>query len=264
MFAAVRASRAIRRSSGRRKGRGKLLRCSTFNGGAYTTGHIYHDTVSNPELQTSRSKDSTYTQIAPYNGSTRPGGRAFTYLFQFIIEGLPVEITPGTGILVPDGMLKFHSYSGTYSRAWHNMPSRYSDYSYGTSGSGRFRRTYRNYLYYQWMIYCVAGSTAQQAKYRLVPEHYAITGTSAGAGRYIAAPLSRFRNFLSNHSDQTLISNIGNYSNRGYSAARQGQNTWLVGNYNVGQGHRRFYPYGYQLDLTFLGMPGKFIEWRRQ
>ena len=73
MFATIRASRAIRRSSGRRKGRGKLLRCSTFNGGSYTTAPIYHDTVSNPELQTSRSKDSNYTQIAPYNSNSGRG-----------------------------------------------------------------------------------------------------------------------------------------------------------------------------------------------
>ena len=267
MFAAVRASRAIRRSSGRRKGRGKLLHCSTFNGPRNQPHPCYHDVASDPEFQTSSSLDNNYTQIAPYNTSASHHGRAYTYLFQFTLADLPLAVTPGTGILLPSGMLKFHAMpgakAGSYTTAWHNMPSQYTEYATGRT-RGRLGRTYRDYYYYQWMLYCVAGSTIQQAKYRLVPEFYNITGSNARSSRYIAAPLSRFRSNLKVSPDHTCKVLFGNASNRGYGTVYQGRNVWFSGRYNVGQGHVLFTPYGYQLDLTFMGAPGKYLEWRRQ
>lgn len=268
MFAAVRASRAIKRSSGRRKGRGKLLHCSTFNGPKNQSQACYHDVASDPQLQTSSSLDNNYTQIAPFNSVTTQGGRAYTYVFQFILADLPLALSPGTNMLLPSGMLKFHAQpgakAGVYTTAWHNMPTQLVEHHYGSTGSGRFRRNYSNYYHYQWMLYCVAGSTIQQAKYRLVPELIRISGTYARTSRYITAPLNRFRARLRASSDQTCKAAFGRYTYRGYGSVAQGRNVWFYGAYNVGQGYQRFSPYGYQLDLTFMGAPGKFIEWRRQ
>jgi hypothetical protein len=114
------------------------------------------------------------------------------------------------------------------------------------------------------MLYCVTGSTIQQAKYRLVPEHTGLSGSSSYNARYLAAPLARFRNYMKSGSDATLKRVLGNYSNRGYTAFIQGQNVWNYGTYNVGQGNRNFYPYGYQLNLEMLNAPGNYLEWRRQ
>lgn len=264
MFAAVRASRAIKRSSGRRKGRVKLLHSSTFYGGYNVNGPIYHAVAPDPQIQTSLVKDGNYTQIAPWNSSASPGGAAYTYLFQFTLSGLPLLITPGTGIVVPNEMLKFHSTTSTYSNAWNNMPSNYVLYHRRVWRSGRFRRTFNNYGYFRWMVYCVTGSTIQQAKYRLVPELTGMAGNSVWNNRYLAAPLARFRNYMKTGSDATLKQVLGNWGNRGYNAFVQGQNVWLTGSYNVGQGYITFSPYGYQLDLTFMEAPGKYLEWRRQ
>jgi hypothetical protein len=264
MFAAVRASRAIKRSSGRRKGRVKLLHSSTFYGGVYQTAPIYHAIQQDPQLQTSRVKDDNYTHIVPWNSNTRSGGASNTYLFQFTLSGLPLLITPGTGIVVPNEMLKFHSTTSTYSSAWNNMPSNYVLYTRRTHRSGRFRRTYTDYGYFRWMVYCVTGSTIQQAKYRLVPELTGATGSSSYSNRYLAEPLARFRNYVKTGSDATLKRVLGSYGNRGYNAFNQGQNVWGYGIYDVGQGYTAFSPYGYQLDLTFMEAPGKYLEWRRQ
>ena len=266
MFAAVRASRAIKRSSGRRKGRGKLLECSAFYGPLWVRSQRgYYAAASNPQFQTSRSKDDTYTQIVPWNSDSRSA--ANTYFFQFRLQGLPLVCPAGSSMVVPQGMLKFHSTGGAYANGWHDVKTGgFVQKNTYRKRSLRFWKTVTDYGYFRWVLVCVAGSTIQDAKYRLAPEFYHSAGHSSYSGRVIPAALQRFRSHLRTSSDAPCIAIMGNYSNRGYAGPFwQGQNTWGGGSWSgTWGGYQSFTFYGYQLDLTFMGAPGKFIEWRRQ
>ena len=208
--------------------------------------------------------DTSYTQITPWNSN--PRSLANTYFFQFRLQGLPLTVAAGTSMVVPEGMLKFHASSGQFGTNWNTFKTDGLQWrkSY-RARAGRFWRNKTSYGHYRWVLVCVAGSTIQDAKYRLAPEYYNLHGSDGYSARYIAAPLSRFRSHLKNSSDATCKAIMGNYSNRGYGGPFwQGDITWSQGTFNIQGGFVNAQFYGYQLDLSFMGAPGKFIEWRRQ
>ena len=256
MFAAARAHKAIKHSGGRRKGRGKLLELSYYYGPWNRTAG-YHHREPSPKFQTGVPLDDEYSGTVPWNSNYMSLGR--TYAIQFTLSGLPLMCPVGTRIDVPRNVMSYYFDRTEHTDAWKPINNDNSINYFYNGGS---------YAQQRWRLYCVAGSTVQQAKYRLCNEHIYYYGRAARSNPYVPGMYATLRSILTNSSDETLRIQLGNRRNRGYSSygpLPHGHGVFGYGAYSIPGNHGWVWAYvlGWRFDLSNYGLPGKYIELKR-